>query len=510
MFCTWYNNYIMNDTKEPFTTRFFVLPIISGILLALTLPWFNFSFFAWIAIIPLLLFITKTGLTYMRAFQGGMVTGVVYFSTVVYPLFFLKAWWWLDTSGVIYGNKDLFLFWILYIAVLIASSLFGLFAVVFKKIHKEGFFSIFILGVVWIFLEYVRAKLLFGFTWGHLGYSLHESLPLVQFARYGGVYAVSFLVILINILLYYTIHRPLKDIEGVEGRAKEILFLRSIGKHWYLYGVVFIIALSFGSGNFLLDKQNTESKEQISITIIQPGSTGNIKESEEKTLQMVKESLTSNPALVITSESSFPSIAIDEITMEPLEPPFAVDAIHLQTKSTYKKLRELSGVYPATSFVIGTKTERDKLYYNSIIAFEDGGIKSIYHKRKLFPFSERSVLWFPLKTARPLSMGEKNNGLTIHGEQVSALICSEALFPELINNPNARFIVAIGNDGVFQSPLVAEYNHIIAKFMAVETGKYVVRAMKTGVSSIIDPQGREIVRSQSPNEEAISGDIFPK
>ena len=63
MFCTWYNNYIMNDTKEPFTTRFFVLPIVSGILLALTLPWFNFSFFAWVALIPLLLFITKTGLT---------------------------------------------------------------------------------------------------------------------------------------------------------------------------------------------------------------------------------------------------------------------------------------------------------------------------------------------------------------------------------------------------------------------------------------------------------------
>lgn len=501
---------MMNIIKEPIATRFFVLPIISGVLLALALPWFGFSFLVWVALVPLLLFVARSDTTYKRAFQGGLISGVVYFSTVVYPLFSLKAWWWLNVKGIVYENKILFLFWILYAAVLIASILFGLFAIVFKKIHKEGFFSIFILGVVWIFLEYVRAKLLFGFTWGHLGYSLHESLPLMQFARYGGVYTLSFLVILINILLYYTIHRPLKDIEGVEGRAKEILFFRSFWKHWYLYGAAAMVALSFLGGNFLLNKQNKQSVEpngELSVAIIQPGESESLKKTEEKVFQMVEQSLANNPMLVVIPESSFPSMIIDETTMEPFKPPFTTGMMGSETKSAYVKLIELSKAYPAISFVVGAGTRLGELHYNSIIALENGEIKSIYHKRKLFPFSERSVSWFPFKTPRPLTAGEKDGGIKIHGEPVSALICSESLFSELVRDPKTRFVIAVGNDGVFDNPAVAEYNHIIAKFMAVETGKYVVRGMKTGVSSIIDSSGREITTSKSSGTEVITDEI---
>ena len=271
MFCTWYNNYIMNDTKEPFTTRFFVLPIISGILLALTLPWFNFSFFAWIAIIPLLLFITKTGLTYMRAFQGGMVTGVVYLSTVAYPLFSLNAWWWFQARGVVYENKVVILFWILYLAVLIGSILFGIFAAVFKRLYQEGFFSIIILAGVWVFLEYIRAKFLFGFTWGHLGYTVHGSLPVLQLAHYGGVYTLSFLIVLINIILFYALHRAQEDLIGIEGSAKSTLFLRFLFKHWYIYATPLVLAGAFIVGSFLLGVE-IPTKQIISVAIIQPGS----------------------------------------------------------------------------------------------------------------------------------------------------------------------------------------------------------------------------------------------
>ena len=439
-----------------------------------------------------------------------MVTGVVYLSTVAYPLFSLNAWWWFQARGVVYENKIVLLFWILYLAVLIGSILFGIFTAVFKRLYQEGFFSIIILAGVWVFLEYIRAKFLFGFTWGHLGYTTHGLLPMLQLAHYGGVYTLSFLIVLINIILFYAIHRPLQDIEGVEGRAKEILFFRSILKHWYPYGALFAVALMFLGGSFLLNKQDTELKGQMSVVVIQSGNNENSREDEEKTFRAIERSLANNPAIAVIPESSFSSVIINETTMEPLEPPFAMGVMYSQEKSIYTKLTELSRAHPDTSFVFGMETRVEKSHHSSIIALKDGKVESIYHKRKLFPFSERSVSWFPFKTFLPLVAGKKVGGLIIHGERISALICSESLFPELASDSDACFVVAIGNDGIFQSPLVSQYNHIIAKFLAIETEKYVVRGMKTGVSSIMDPHGREVMRSNSQNEEILYAEIFWK
>lgn len=497
----------MNSTNEPFATRFFILPIFSGIFLALTLPWFELSFFVWVALIPLFIFISKPDTSPTRAFQGGLITGVVYFSTVVYPLFSLKAWWWLDVQDIVYENKILLLFWILYAGVLVGGILFGIFARIFKKIHQEGFVSVFILSVVWVFFEYVRAKILFGFTWGHLGYALHDSLPLMQAARFGGVYMVSFFVVLVNILLYYTIHRPRKDIEGVEGHAKAMLYIRSIGKHWYPYGVMFIMAVLIFGGNFLLNISKSESLKHLPIAIIQPGRSENREGREEETFQMIEQSLARGPMIIVVPESSFPSIVIDEDTMQTVLPSSPMGMMRPQASNFYIKLKDISKAYQATSFVVGVKTQRGVLHYNSMITVEGGEVTSIYHKRILFPFSERSISWFPFKNPEPLTAGEKNSGLIVQGEPVAALICSESLFSNLVKDADARFIIAVGNDGVFQSARVALYNHIIAKFMAVETGKYVVRAMETGVSSIITPTGTLALISDGENKGIFFGEV---
>lgn len=496
----------MNSEKEPITTRFFVLPIISGIFLVLALPLLNFSFFVWIALIPLLLFITKTGLTYMRAFQGGMVTGVVYLSTVAYPLFSLNAWWWFQAHGVVYENKVVLLFWILYLAVLIGSILFGIFAAVFKRLYQEGFFSITILAGVWVFLEYMRAKFLFGFTWGHLGYATHGSLPMLQLAHYGGVYTLSFLIVLINIILFYAIHRAREDLTDIEGSTKSILFLRFLFKHWYIYITPLVLAGAFIAGSFLLGIE-IPTKQKISVAIIQPDSYKTPEEQETVSLSLLEMALKGDSVLVVVPESTFPVTVFNEDISDEETNSYAF-TMPRSGESAYKKLIVLSKKYPETSIAIGLESKKGSASYNSIVVIEDGNPVSIYHKRKLFPFSERSVGWFPWKTTEPLTQGVQNQQIKIQGEPVSALICSEVLFPELLEESSSRYIVAVGNDGVFDNPAVAEYNNVIAKFNAVLTRKYVIRAMKTGVSSIIDPRGREVVTSQSGADEILTGQVF--
>ena len=404
-----------------------------------------------------------------------------------------------------YENKIVLLFWILYLAVLIGSILFGVFTAVFKRLYQEGFFSIIILAGVWVFLEYIRAKFLFGFTWGHLGYTVHGSLPVLQLAHYGGVYTLSFLIVLINIILFYALHRAQEDLIGIEGSAKSTLFLRFLFKHWYIYATPLVLAGAFIVGSFLLGVE-IPTKQIISVAIIQPGSHKTPEEQETVSLSLLETALKGGSVLAVVPESAFPGVVFNEDIGDE-EISSYVPTMSRNGESAYKKLIALSKKYGSTSIAIGLESKKGGELYNSIVAFEDGNPASIYHKRKLFPFSERSVGWFPWKTVEPLTQGTQGQQIKIQREPVSALICSEVLFSELLGDSSSRYIIAVGNDGVFDNLAVAEYNSIMAKFDAVLTRKYVIRAMKAGVSSIVDPQGREVAKSQSRTGEILTGQV---
>ena len=58
----------------------------------------------------------------------------------------------------------------------------------------------FILGapVLWVGFEYLRSTLATGFPWNALGISQYENLPMIQIASWGGVYAVSASIVVMN------------------------------------------------------------------------------------------------------------------------------------------------------------------------------------------------------------------------------------------------------------------------------------------------------------------------
>ena len=63
---------------------------------------------------------------------------------------------------------------------------------------------IFVLSSGWVALEYLRAHLLTGFGWVMLGHAQYKNLLFIQIADMTGVYGVSFLVILVNLLFFET------------------------------------------------------------------------------------------------------------------------------------------------------------------------------------------------------------------------------------------------------------------------------------------------------------------
>jgi apolipoprotein N-acyltransferase len=79
------------------------------------------------------------------------------------------------------------------------------------------------------------------------------------------------------------------------------------------------------------------------------------------------------------------------------------------------------------------------------------------------------------------------------------LICYEGLFPDLVRatvraaQTPPDFLVNVVNDSWFGDLLENHHHESGARLRTIETGRYLVRPTLTGVSSVFDPLGREVI-----------------
>ena len=130
----------------------------------------------------------------------------------------------------------------------------------------------------------------------------------------------------------------------------------------------------------------------------------------------------------------------------------------------------------------------------------------LYRKRHLVPFGEtiplepvvgwimRSLLSIPLASQ---SSGERDPPpLAIAGQRVAVNICYEDAFGADIRPQAAAatLLVNVTNDAWYGRSIAAEQHDQIAAMRALETGRPMLRATNTGITSAIAHDGREIAR----------------
>jgi len=84
------------------------------------------------------------------------------------------------------------------------------------------------------------------------------------------------------------------------------------------------------------------------------------------------------------------------------------------------------------------------------------------------------------------------------GLRVGALLCLEAMDPRLVRravDDGAEVLVNLSNDTWIGHPEPAGLQLDIATLRAVESRRWLVRAASTGISAIVDPQGRTLSES---------------
>jgi len=358
--------------------------------------------------------------------------------------------------------------------------------------------------VIWIGTEYLRAVIGTGFPWNCLGVCQYQNIPAIQIASWGGVYAVSGLIVLLNSALAMTAIRVITEVRYRKKRGR-------IHYELMLGLIAVAVCWSFGVRRVKLGDavQGVTQVQTIRVASVQP----NIAQPkkwypgfrDESYAALEKQSdlaMMSKPDLLVWPETAIPDI----LTVDP---------------TAQKVVGSL--VTEKTSILVGSldfeQTEDRLDYYNASFLVEgDRHIAGTYRKRHLVPFGE----YLPFENQVPLikrmaplgfsclpgddnqilELKTKTAGISLFG----ILICFEDVFPYLGRRDvraGARFLVNQTNDGWFQGSSASRQHMANAVFRAVENRVPMVRCANTGITCSIDRFGRifEMLSDDNGNTE---------
>jgi apolipoprotein N-acyltransferase len=453
-----------------------LLAALSGALLALSFPKFGHGTMAWVALAPLLLALgeSRGGLD---AFRLGYITGAVASVGIVY---------WTALVVVQYGGLSLpvgiGVMTLLCLALALFPSLFGWMVGTWRR--ALGPAALLLAPVAWVATEILRAHTLFNFSWCLLGYSQHANLPVIQVARYGAVYLVSFLVALVSAVLAYVV---------VETRPRP--------RRTAALGAVAVMASVLVHGWWSLG-QPVEEGGRIRVGLVQAAVLQEDKWDPEEAwtnvdrhLDLTRLAAAEGARLVVWPESAVP---------------FYFDSSSELAAELRALVRE-RGLY----LLFGNDDReagddrQERFWVGAKMLDPQGDVVLRYHKIRLVPFGEyvpvQSVLTLGgrvsakvVKQVADFTPGEDYATGRLDGHQVAAFICYEAIFPDLVREfaaAGAELLVNVTNDAWYGRTSAPHQHMAMAAFRAVENGKYLVRAANTGFTAVVDPRGRILQRT---------------
>ncbi len=159
----------------------------------------------------------------------------------------------------------------------------------------------------------------------------------------------------------------------------------------------------------------------------------------------------------------------------------------------------------------------DGAMYNSIRHVPSA---ATYDKRQLVPFGEYLPLrdrlaWLNRLLDIPmsdLSAGTGSGQVEMAGQVAGLSICYEAAYARRIRTalPEAGFLLNVSNDAWFGATLAPHQHLQIARVRALEMGRPMIRATNTGISALIDAEGRVTARAGLFTREVLRGEVQPQ
>ena len=334
-----------------------------------------------------------------------------------------------------------------------------------------------VMPALWVLIEWLRGMLFTGFPWLTLGYA-HSDSPLAGYAPVLGVYGVS-LVSAIS--------------AGLLAWLWEARWIRS-GK----VALAAIVVLWAGGAALREVAWTQPDGEPFSVALVQGNIAQNLKFNEDAlvgTLETYRRLvLQSDARLTVLPETALPLLR------------------HEMPQNLLDQLRD-HAKKNGGDVLIGSFERDQRGYYNSVFTL-GAAHEQHYRKQHLVPFGEfiplRPVLSWFINGVLNIPMGDLVRGgetqppLQVAGQRVAANICYEDVFGEEIIRqlPQASVLLNLTNDAWYGDSHAAAQHNQISQLRALETGRMMLRATNTGVTSIIGTDGK-VVQQLPQHEESV-------
>ena len=442
-----------------FSLKPWLQAIIAGFITGLSFHPLNIGFFSWFSFIPLFHIFLISNL------KQNLINGFVFGLS-----FNLTAFYWIGSNSgadsltvlgsLVAATSYLAIFW------LIGGFLFSLLPLERRKESGSILFPFLIVSIEWL-----RSFGPLGFPWANLALSQSKYNFFIQYIDLTGSYGVSFIIISFNVIFYHIIQNNISLKNGLS----------------FITVIIFGISITGWSKIHNLSNSN----KIVNVAIVQPNIDPNIKWQNKKRIISFMDSLhleavNLNPDLVVFPETALPSYLVRDSRTRNM----------LQKTVNYHNVPLLTGT-------IHTSFEMNKRYYfNSSMFIKPNEKFNLYSKIHLVPFAEYDLFpafFHPLSKLNinidrgNFKAGDNYTIFEFNDYLFSNLICYESSMPNVSRKfveQGAEFLVIQANDGWLKGSYGPDQHFELARLRAIENRVPIIRSANTGISGVINPDGK--------------------
>lgn len=361
------------------------------------------------------------------------------------------------------------------------------------RLWRPGPVRVFVFALAYGLSEWLRGHILTGFPWNIAAYGWGAVPAVMQSAALFGSYGLSLLTVLFG----------------------ASLALLTEEKRWRMPAVLAgLFVLLFVWGGVRLASVHPADVAGVRLRLVQPA----IPQAEKFRRDLVPRNWQrlvdlstapgadgKAPSVVIWPEAALPFLYTpDGLGMEWIAD---LNARRPNARLPNAGFSDAHGAVLMTGAVRADFSGDKPVYYNSFLVFAGARQVAVYDKSHLVPFGEYLPFEETLNAlglqkltgiAGSFGRGDGPQSLAVPGlPSVGPLICYEILFPgAVVGEVRPDWFANVTDDSWF-GPWAGPRQHLlVAQMRAIEEGVPVVRVANTGISAVIDPQGRITTKSK--------------
>jgi apolipoprotein N-acyltransferase len=370
-----------------------------------------------------------------------------------------------------------------------------------RAIRNWGVAAIFLAPLFWAALEWARLQAT-GQLWNSIGYSQAYHPFFIQTAKWGGVYMVGFLILMVNALLAFAL---------VKRTARSLILSATV----LVAGALTIFAATFTTNPSPI----VTTKPDLVVIAVQPDVPMQTPSDPSAIEALISRHLwlsitalerweregRTNNALPLGGDWS----EVDSAEVRRTIPRLVVwpESPMNFAYGSDNQLRERLAIFAKanrTSVLLNSQelAPNEGIYNSALLINEEGKLVVQYDKIRLLPFGEYVPLprWLPGSGLITSIVGDftpgKNYPLMLLGKQrAGVFICIESAYPAIARRftyEGADVLINISNDGYLGPTAVMRQHLANAVFRAVENERPVLRVTNTGITAFITVTGHVI------------------